>query len=120
MEDKQKCNEYRKEKVILNTMKEQKCDIYEAKKILGIERGKTYARITKEKRINTRRNQNRKEEINTTETKKRAVPKTGKNTIMESTQGEELEKKYKEPEKPKTKCKESKIREKKREKVHSN
>ena len=31
-------------------MTEQKCNIYEAKKILGIERGKTYARITKEKR----------------------------------------------------------------------
>ena len=47
---KQKYDEYRKKKEILNKMTEQKCDIYEAKKILGTERGKTYARITKEKR----------------------------------------------------------------------
>ena len=88
-------------------MTKQMCNIYEAKKILGIERGKTYARITKQKRgENTRQNQNRKEEINTTETEKGAIPKTGKNIIMESTQGEE-------PEKPK--FKESQIRE-----VHSN
>ena len=42
MGDKLKCDEYRKEKKILNKMTEQKCDIYEVK-------------------------QNRKEEINTTE-----------------------------------------------------
>ena len=60
-------------------MTEQKCDISKAKKILGIKRGKTYARITKRKRgENTRQNQNRKEEINTTETEKGAIPKTEK------------------------------------------
>ena len=31
-------------------MAEQKCDVYEAKRILGITRGKTYAAITKEKK----------------------------------------------------------------------
>ena len=61
-----------------------------------------------------------KKEINTTETEKGVIPKTGKNTIMESTQEKELEKeKYKEKVKPKTKCKESQIREK-REQVHRN
>ena len=36
---------------ILNKMTVQNCDIYEAKKILGINRGKSYVTITKEKRI---------------------------------------------------------------------
>ena len=38
--DKQKCEEYKKEMEFLNKMTEQKCDIHEAKKILGINREK--------------------------------------------------------------------------------
>ena len=50
-------------------MAEQKCDIYEAKRILGITRGKTYAAITKEKKgEDNRQNQRKKEETSTTRT----------------------------------------------------
>ena len=34
----------------MNKMAEQKCDVYEVKRILGITRGKTYPAITKEKK----------------------------------------------------------------------
>ena len=46
-------------------MAEQKCDIYEAKRILGITRGKTCAAITKEEKgEGSRQNQRRREERN--------------------------------------------------------
>ena len=61
--DKQKCKEYEKEKEIPNKMAEQKCDVYEAKRIFGITRGKTYPAITKEKKEDdNRQNQRKKEE----------------------------------------------------------
>ena len=41
-------------------MAEQKCDVYEAKRILGITRGKTYAAITKGKKGEENRQNQRK------------------------------------------------------------
>ena len=50
-------------------MAKQKCNIYEAKKILGINRGKSYATITRDKKgENTRQNQMKEEETNATKT----------------------------------------------------
>ena len=48
--DKQKCEEYRRESLIKNKMAEQRCDIFEARKTLGISRGKSYAAIVREKK----------------------------------------------------------------------
>ena len=89
--DKQKCDEYRKEATIKNKMTEQKCDIFEARKILGISRGKSYAAIMREKKQrNSRTTQSREEETNTTrrEPEENATTitrtQTGKITFMDS------------------------------------
>ena len=122
----QKCKEYEKKKEILNKMAEQKCDVYEAKRILGIIRGKTYVAITKEKKgEDNKQNQRKKVETSTTKTEEVEViviktrAQTEKNTKMYPPYREETEKKEHKEQENQTKSK-PKQREGKKEETNEN
>ena len=100
--DKQKCEEYKKESEIKNKMAEQKCDIFEARKILGISRGKSNAAIVREKKEeNSRTSQRKEKETNTirreSEESAIKITRTQKNTNMDPLPTEQVKKKKKTP-----------------------
>ena len=65
LETKQKCEEYKKASEIKNKMAEQKCNIFETRKILGISRRKSCSNSERKKIENSRTNLRKEEETNT-------------------------------------------------------